>query len=144
MLMVNTVLVMAVLALAGVCWRLDRINQRRLRQLGADLAALNNRVRKRQMDLLEFRNKKRLLESTVTTGATAVEAVHRTLSSTAFELIDRFSTSEDLRHSARQVRSTHDRTSRTVYRSLRTTNRTLHALADMMLERRSGRRRRDD
>ncbi len=141
MMLLNTILLLVALALAATCsWQAWR-NQHRLRQLAAGLGRVNNRVRKRQSDLLEFRNKKRLLEQTVHSGTTAVEAVHRVISATTFELIDRFSGSDSFRQSARQARQTHDQTRQTLYRSVRTTNRTLHALTDMLMERKSRRNR---
>ena len=141
MTLLNALLLLIAVALTVSCGHLARLNRQRLRRLAADLAVVNNRVRKRQAELAEFRNKKRLLESTVNTGATAVEMVHRAISGTTFELIDRLSGSERLRESARQARTTHDQTSRTLYRTLRTTNRALHALTDMFVERKTDRRR---
>lgn len=140
MTILTVLLLIALVTLAGLSVQTGRKNRRQLHRLQAELARVSNRVGKRQAELAEFRNKKRLLESTVNTGTTAVEAVHRALSSTTFELIDRFSSNENLRQSARQARTTHDRTSRTLYRSLRTTNRALHVLTDMVMERKSGRR----
>ncbi|MDX1634378.1 MAG: hypothetical protein R3280_07075 [Marinobacter sp.] len=144
MTFVTALLLFTAAALAAVCWHLAHNQEHQMRRLGADLAVMNNRIRKRQAELAEFRNKKRLLESTVNTGATAVEMLHRAISGTTFELIDRFSGSERVRQSARQARTSHDQTSRTVYRSLRTTNRALHALTDMLAEHRSGRSKNRD
>lgn len=120
---------------------LTRQNQRALRRLGCRLASGVSVIQKGQLELQETRNRNRLLEETVRSGAAAVETVHRTIASTTFEVIDRLATSEKFRANAQQVRRTHDNTSRTFYRSLRSTNKTLHVLADVILSNKAKKRR---
>lgn len=108
-------------------------NTLRVRRLNARHVSANSDVQKRRMDLLEVRNRARLLEDTVKNGTSAVEKVHQAITSTTFSLIDRFSTSEEFRENARRARQTHDQTSQQIYRSVHTTNRALHLLADTLL-----------
>lgn len=107
-------------------------NTLKVRRLNARHVAANSDVQKRRMDLLEVRNRARLLEDTVKNGTSAVEKVHQAITSTTFSLIDRFSTSEEFRENARRARQSHDQTSQQIYRSVHTTNRALHVLADTL------------
>lgn len=118
-----------------------RLNQRTLHRLESRLASTVSVIQKGQLELQETKNRNRLLEETVRSGSAAVEMVHRTITSTTFEVIDRLSTSEKFRANAQQVRRTHDNTSRTFYRSLRSTNKTLHVLADVILSNKTKKRR---
>jgi hypothetical protein len=97
-------------------------------------------IQKSRMDLQETGDRAKLLETTVSGGTTAVEKVHRAISSTTFGLIDLFSTDDEFRQSVRMVRKTHDQTSQQVYRSVRTTNKALRILADTVISRRAGKR----
>eukprot|EP00003_Mantamonas_plastica_P004954 TRINITY_DN13976_c0_g1_i1.p2 TRINITY_DN13976_c0_g1~~TRINITY_DN13976_c0_g1_i1.p2 ORF type:complete len:107 (-),score=12.84 TRINITY_DN13976_c0_g1_i1:782-1102(-) len=84
------------------------------------------------MDLLEVRNRAKLLEDSVSGGATAVEKVHKAITNTTFGLIDLFSSDENFRNSAQKAKASHDETSQKIYSSVRTTNRALHILADTL------------
>lgn len=104
-----------------------------LRRINTHRVAARSAIQKRRMDLMEVRNRTKLLEETVSGGTSAVEKVHKTLSSTTFGLIDLFSRDEDFRNSARKARTTHDQTSSEIYSAVRTTNRALHILADTLI-----------
>lgn len=108
-------------------------SRRRLRSLNSHRIAARSAIQRSRMDLLEVRNRARLLQDTVSSGATAVEKVHRAISNTTFGLIDLFSRDDEFRQSARKVRQTHDQTSQQIYRTVRTTNRALHILADTLI-----------
>jgi len=113
-------------------WQL--LNSRRqLRRVNAHRIAANSAIQKSRMDLMEVRNRAKLLEDTVTSGASAVERVHKAISATTFGLIDHFSRDDEFRQSARKARQTHDQTSQQIYRGVRTTNRALHILADTLI-----------
>lgn len=107
-------------------------NTRSLRILQAHQISAHSHLQKKRMDLMETRNRARLLEETVKSGTSAVEKVHKTITTTTFSLIDRFSTSEEFRANARRARESHDQTSDQVYRAVHTTNKALHLLADSL------------
>lgn len=107
-------------------------NTRDLRILRAQQVSARSHLQKSRMELMETRNRARLLEETVKNGTSAVEKVHRTITTTTFSLIDRFSTSEEFRENARRARETHDQTSDQIYRTVHTTNKALHILADSL------------
>lgn len=107
-------------------------SRRQLRILNARRIVAQSDIQKRRMELAEVRNRAKLLEDTVAGGTSAVEKVHKAISSTTFGLIDLFSRDEEFRQSARKARETHDQTSKTVYKTVRTTNKALHILADTL------------
>ena len=127
--------VLELLALAVLCqaFRLLILGRREARILNSHRVAANSAIQKSRMDLLEVRNRAKLLEETVTGGATAVEKVHKAISSTTFGLIDHFSRDDQFRQTARKARETHDQTSQQIYHGVRTTNRALHILADTLI-----------
>ncbi|EMP55430.1 hypothetical protein MSNKSG1_06153 [Marinobacter santoriniensis NKSG1] len=92
-----------------------------------------SQIQKRRMDLLEVRNRAKVLEGTVTGGASTIEKVHKAISGTTFGLIDLFSRDEGFRKSARRVQETHDRKTTEIYGAVKTTNRALHILADTLI-----------
>jgi len=109
------------------------LSRRHLRLLNSHRIAARGAIQKSRMDLLEVRNRARVLQDTVSGGATAVEKVHKAISNTTFGLIDLFSRDDEFRQSARKARQTHDQTSQQIYRTVRTTNRALHILADTLI-----------
>ncbi|MFO7528414.1 MAG: hypothetical protein R6W86_06370 [Marinobacter sp.] len=125
-------LLVAAVALALV-FRQLQVCRVLLRRVNTRRVAARSAIQKRRMDLMEVRNRTKLLEETVSGGTSAVEKVHKTLSSTTFGLIDLFSRDEDFRKSARKARTTHDQTSSEIYSAVRTTNRALHMLADTLI-----------
>ncbi|MFL1453222.1 hypothetical protein ACJO5Y_02120 [Marinobacter sp. GN3S48] len=127
-----TLLTASAAGLAYTYWQLLD-SRRRLRVVNSQRIAANSAIQKSRMDLLEVRNRARLLEETVTGGATAVEKVHKAISSTTFGLIDHFSRDDQFRQTARKARETHDQTSQQIYHGVRTTNRALHILADTLI-----------
>lgn len=130
------ILALTVLTLALLQFQKNTI---RVNYLRAGIAVIRHPRAAAAFELNEQKNRKKLLESTVDTGATALELAHRAISSTTFGLIDRFSTSESVRNRARQAQSVHDRSSRQLYRSLKGANRTLHAVAGVMMNQRAER-----
>lgn len=108
-------------------------NTMNYRRLAAAQARQANRVQKKRLELIELKNRKKLMEETVHDGTTAVEAIHRTLTGLTFDLVDRYSSNEDFRAKARKARTTHDETTKTFYKALRTTNRALHVFTDMVI-----------
>ncbi|MDC0664325.1 hypothetical protein [Marinobacter sp. SS21] len=108
-------------------------NIRNSRVLSCAQARQASQLQKKRLDLIELKNRKRLMEETVRDGTTAVEAIHRTITGVTFDLVDRYSSSEDFKVRARKARTTHDETTKTFYKALRTTNRALHAFTDMVM-----------
>lgn len=127
-----TLMATASAGLAYSYWQLLD-SRRALRLVNARRIAANSAIQKSRMDLMEVRNRAKLLEETVTSGATAVERVHKAISATTFGLIDHFSRDDEFRQNARKARQTHDQTSQQIYRGVRTTNRALHILADTLI-----------
>jgi|TARA_Y100000589_G_scaffold330629_1_gene380869 hypothetical protein len=106
---------------------------RDLRRLRAHRRVARSAIQKSRMDLLEVRNRAKLLEDTVASGTQAVEKVHQAISSTTFGLIDLLSRDDATRASARRARRNHDRKRRDLYQAVRTTNRALHVLAETLI-----------
>lgn len=133
--LIATIGLLELLTLALLCqaFRLLILGRREARILNSHRVAANSAIQKSRMDLLEVRNRARLLEDSVTGGATAVEKLHRAISNTTFGLIDLFSSDEEFRSSARKARASHNETSQKIYRTVRTTNRALHILADTLI-----------
>lgn len=135
--MITTAIASALLLIAtgGLCyayWQL-LLCRRQTRILNSHRRAANSAIQKSRMDLMEVRNRARLLEDSVSGGASAVEKLHKAISNTTFGLIDLFSRDEEFRKSARKARETHDETSQQIYRTVRTTNKALHILADTLI-----------
>lgn len=111
--------------------------------LSCQLAAQINSVQKKRMARMETRHRSRLLEDTVQTSTVAVQVVHRSIAETTFKLVDYFPTSDRFRHNTRRIKTTHDTTSKYVYQTVKTTNRAVHALTDMLLTRKEQRDRKN-
>jgi hypothetical protein len=129
------VFVLLLIALCGsgaAYWQL-LLCRRRVRILISHRVAAHSAIQRSRMDLLEVRNRARLLEDSVSSGASAVEKLHKAISNTTFGLIDLFSKDEQFRKTARKARATHDETSQQIYRTVRTTNKALHILADTLI-----------
>lgn len=135
--MITTAIVSFLLLLAfmgfGVAYWQLLLCRREARILNSHRVAAHSALQKSRMDLLEVRNRARLLEDSVSGGASAVEKVHKAISNTTFGLIDLFSKDEEFRQTARKARATHDQTSQQIYRTVRTTNKALHILADTLI-----------
>ncbi|MFV8570968.1 hypothetical protein ACNQ6O_07135 [Marinobacter sp. SBS5] len=134
---------MITLIMTGVCltvsacllaigFRQSTSSRRKLRILNASRVHARGQIQKRRMELLEVRNRAKLMEDTVSGGATAVEKVHKAIANTTFGLIDRFAKDEEFKNTARKVKKTHHEKSEQVYQVVRTTNRALHLLADSL------------
>lgn len=135
--MISIVLItlLLLLAFSGLCiayWQL-LLCRRESRIVNSHRVAAHSAIQKSRMDLLEVRNRTRLLEDSVSGGASAVEKVHKAISNTTFGLIDLFSKDEEFRQTARKARATHDQTSQQIYKTVRTTNKALHILADTLI-----------
>lgn len=131
--LINIVLLLgSLIALTWVFCELQSA-RRQLRVLNVRRIAAHSAIQKSRMDLQEVRNRAKLLEDTVSNGASAVEKVHKAISNTTFGLIDLFSRDEEFRKSARKAREAHDHTSENVYKTVRTTNKALHILADTLI-----------
>ncbi|MBY5961683.1 hypothetical protein [Marinobacter nauticus] len=132
-------LIVSLMCLAGsavllfAAFRLANGNRRNLRILNAHRIGALSAIQKSRMDLMEVRNRARLLEETVSGGATAVEKVHKAIANTTFGLIDLFSRDDEFRDSARRMQQSHHQKSEQVYKAVRTTNRALHILADTLI-----------
>ena len=135
--MITTAIVSFLLLLAfmgfGIAYWQLLLCRREARILNSHRVAAHSALQKSRMDLLEVRNRARLLEDSVSGGASAVERVHKAISNTTFGLIDLFSKDEEFRQTARKARATHDQTSQQIYRTVRTTNKALHILADTLI-----------
>ncbi|WP_305966873.1 hypothetical protein [Marinobacter salsuginis] len=149
--MITTAIVSFLLLLAfmgfGIAYWQLLLCRREARILNSHRVAAHSALQKSRMDLLEVRNRARLLEDSVSGGASAVEKLHKAISNTTFGLIDLFSKDEEFRQTARKARATHDQTSQQIYRTVRTTNKALHILADTLIigkaEKRLASRKRD-
>lgn len=130
-------IVAAVALLVGWIMPLYLRNRRAVLKLHSRQMDDVNVVQKKRLDLLETRNRSRVLEDTVKNGASAVELMHRTLTSATFGLIDRFTSDEEFRENARKARETHDQTTEKLYKTFYTTNKAVHLLADSFLTRRT-------
>ncbi|MEP5983123.1 MAG: hypothetical protein ABJ273_18035, partial [Marinobacter alexandrii] len=119
-LIIPAVLLLASLIALGFTLSQLQASRRQLRLLNARRIAAQSDIQKRRMELEEVRNRAKLLEDTVSGGASAVERVHKAISNTTFGLIDLFSRDEEFRQSARKARDTHNQTSTTVYKTVRT------------------------
>ena len=131
----TAIVLLLLLSLGGFClayWQL-LLCRREARILNSHLLTAHSAIQKSRMELLEVRNRARLLEDSVSGGASAVEKVHKAISNTTFGLIDLFSKDEEFRQTARKARATHDQTSQQIYRTVRTTNKALHILADTLI-----------
>ena len=135
--MITTAIVSFLLLLAfmgfGIAYWQLLLCRREARILNSHRVAAHSALQKSRMDLLEVRNRARLLEDSVSGGASAVEKVHKAISNPTFGLIDLFSKDEEFRQTARKARATHDQTSQQIYRTVRTTNKALHILADTLI-----------
>lgn len=142
--MITTAIVSFLLLLAfmgfGIAYWQLLLCRREARILNSHRVAAHSALQKSRMDLLEVRNRARLLEDSVSGGASAVEKVHKAISNTTFGLIDLFSKNEEFRQTARKARATHDQTSQQIYRTVRTTNKALHILADTLIIGKAGKR----
>lgn len=127
-------LLLLVMALGGFCYAFWQLQRSRvlIRILNSQRIAANSALQRSRMDIYSVRNRAKLLEDTVSGGASAVEKMHKVISNTTFSLVDRFSKDGEFRHSARKVRKTHDQTSKQVYHAVRTTNKAIHILADTL------------
>ncbi|MBJ6137845.1 hypothetical protein [Marinobacter litoralis] len=134
---------MVILITAGVClalsagllaagFRESATTRSQLRILNASRLHAQSEIQRKRMELLEVRHRAKLMEDTVSGGATAVEKVHKVIANTTFGLIDRFAKDEEFKNTARKVKKTHHEKSEQVYQVVRTTNRAVHILADSL------------
>lgn len=128
------VFLLLVITSGGMCYTFWQLQRSRILiwALNSQRIATNSAIQKSRMDIYEVRNRAKLLEDTVSSGASAVEKMHRAISNTTFSLVDHFSKGDEFRQSARKARKTHDQTSKQVYHSVRTTNKAIHILADTL------------
>lgn len=119
------------LVMAG--WSVHQNNRKALIRLRSAQRSANNHIQKSRMELMETRNRARLLEDSVKHGTSAVEKMHQAIAATTFSLIDHFSTDQQFRDSAQRARETHNNTSRQIYHAARTTNKAIHLLADTFI-----------
>lgn len=103
-----------------------------MRKLNSHQIVINSAIQARRMSLYEVRNRAKLLEDTVSGSASAVEKMHQAISNTSFRLVDRFSKDDEFRRNARKARMSHDRASKQIYHTVRTTNKAIHILADTL------------
>lgn len=133
LLLVTTGLFLASAGLLAVATPMSLQNLKQLIRLRAAQRSANSHIQKSRLDLMETRNRARLLEDSVKQGTSAVEKMHRAIATTTFSLIDHFATDEEFRESAQRARDTHNNTSRQIYQAARTTNKALHLLADTFI-----------
>ena len=127
-------LLLLVTATGSLCYGFLQLQRSRtlMRMLNAHRIAVNSDIQMRRLDLYEVRNRAKLLEDTVSGGASAVEKMHRAISNTTFSLVARFSKDDEFRQSANKARQTHDQASKQIYHAVRTTNKAIHILADSL------------
>lgn len=132
MIAVYCLIILTLVAAIVACHQLVALGHAK-RRFESRLIARENRANRQTMDAIEAEDRRALLRNSVDTGTSAVEFVHRAISTTTFELIDRFSKSERLRMNSRQARDVHDDASQGVYRSIRVANKHIHALANVIV-----------
>lgn len=132
LLLLTTALILIAARLLALATSIHLRNRKSLIRLRAAQRSALSHIQKSRMDLMETRNRARLLEDTVKQGTSAVEKMHRAIAATTFSLIDHFATDEEFRESAQRARETHNNTSRQIYEAARTTNKALHLLADTL------------
>ncbi|TGN41654.1 hypothetical protein [Marinobacter confluentis] len=132
LLLVSTALILVTARFLALATSIHFQNRKALLGLRAAQRLANSNIQKSRMELMETRNRARLLEDTVKHGTSAVEKMHQAIATTTFSLIDHFSTDQEFRESARRARETHNKTSRQIYQAARTTNKALHLLADSL------------
>lgn len=133
LLLISTGLTLITTCLLAVACSLHFRNQRSLIHLRTAQRSANSHIQRSRLDLMETRNRARLLEDTVKQGTTAVEKMHRAIATTTFSLIDHFSTDQEFRASAQRAEESHNNTSRKIYQAARTTNKAIHLLADAFI-----------
>jgi len=133
LLISSSVLVITSAGLIGLAIPAHLANYKALVRLRATQRSANSDAQKSRLELMETRNRARLLEDSVKQGTSAVEKMHQAIATTTFGLIDHFSRDEEFRESAQRARETHNDTSRKVYQAARTTNKALHLIADSLI-----------
>lgn len=131
-ILLSAALLLACALAQGYCLRHLQQARRQIRRLNAHRVASNSSIQKERMDIVELRNRAKVLENTVSGGASAVEKAHKAISSTTFGLISLFAPDDSVRQGARKARRSHDAASDQVYKAIHTTNRALHILADTL------------
>lgn len=119
-------------ALGWMLWRTHR-NEHQLGLLSRALISVEDPKRKQQFEFIEADNRRKLLQESVETSTSAIELIHRAVTTTTFEAIDRLSRSERLRENNLRAREIHDDASRNVYHSIRIANRHIHAVANAII-----------
>lgn len=133
--MLNALIILCLLgagALGTLTYRDLQTTRSQIRRINARNAARLSTVQRKRLELLEVRNRARLVEGTVSGGTTAIERLHQALAGTTFGLIDLLSSDEQFKASARRAKASHDKTRRDIYGALRTTNRAVHLIADTL------------
>jgi septal ring factor EnvC (AmiA/AmiB activator) len=133
LLFASTALILVAACFFALAASMHRQNRRSLICLRAAQRSANSHVQKSRMDLMETRNRARLLEDSFKHGTSAVEKMHQAIATTTFSLIDHFATDQDFRESAQRARDSHNNASRQIYDAARTTNKALHLLADTLI-----------
>ncbi|WP_111496175.1 hypothetical protein [Marinobacter bohaiensis] len=142
MTLATMILVLTTALILALAVREAHRQERALGRLSRSLVAAESPVKRRRFDWIEADNRRRLLRQSVEEGASAVEVVHRLVTTTTFEAIDRLAPNDVVRQRSQRAREIHDGTSRTVYRSIRVANRHVHALANVIIGMNRGRPRR--
>ena len=133
LLFASTALILVATRFIALASSMHVQNRQALIRLQAAQRSANSHLQKSRMDLMESRNRARLLEDTVKHGTSAVEKMHQAIAATTFSLIDHFSTDQEFRESAQRARESHNNTSRQIYQAARTTNKAFHLLADTFI-----------
>ncbi len=136
LLIASTALVLISTCVVVIARSVHLQNRRALIHLRTAQRSAYHHIQKSRMDLMETRNRARLLEDTVKQGTSAVEKMHQAIAATTFGLIDHFAKNEEFRESAQRAHQTHNHTSRKIYQAAHTTNKALHLLADSVITRR--------
>ena len=133
--------------LGWMLWSTHR-SEGRLGLLCRLLVSVEDPQRKQEFEFIESDNRRKLLRESVDTSTSAIELIHRAVTTTTFEAIDRLSRSERLRENNLRAREIHDDATRNVYRSIRIANRHVHAVANAIIainrKRRGGNDSEDD
>lgn len=119
--------------LMGLTWHRASHISEQFKRLEATLARIESVERKREFERIEADNRRLMLQDSVDGGTAAIAVLHRMLSDTTFQAIDRLSGDDRIRENSLRAREIHDDVSTRVYRSIRVANRQIHSLADVII-----------
>jgi hypothetical protein len=110
-----------------------RLN-RNLFETSALLEVLKEAHEREQLKHIRLKRTKDNVEVTVDRGSKVVESVHRSITSTTFNVIDTLATQTNTKNTAKKVQEVHDQTVEGVYKTIREVNKQMGGLASSFLK----------